>query len=49
MLIWMQAAVKEKRREALQMRKETSGLYKEAARRAQRVAAISGPSSVHLK
>ncbi|XP_021889426.1 protein LTV1 homolog isoform X2 [Carica papaya] len=42
------AAVKEKRHEALRMKKETSGLYKETARRAQRVAAISGPSSIHL-
>ncbi|XP_021894833.1 protein LTV1-like [Carica papaya] len=42
------AAVREKRREALRIKKETSELYKETARHAQRVAAISGPSSIHL-
>ncbi|PON91007.1 Low temperature viability protein [Trema orientale] len=42
------AAVKEERKEARRVKKEMKGLYKGEAQRAQRVAAISGPSSIHL-
>ncbi|XP_062081791.1 uncharacterized protein LOC133788350 [Humulus lupulus] len=42
------AAVKEERKEARRIKKEMKGLYKGEAHRAQRVAAISGPSSIHL-
>ncbi|KAJ0086649.1 hypothetical protein Patl1_09246 [Pistacia atlantica] len=41
-------AVKEERREARRAKKELKGLYRVEAQRAQKVAAISGPSSVHL-
>lgn len=44
----MQAAVKEERREARRAKKELKGLYRGEAHRAQRVAAITGPSSIHL-
>lgn len=43
-----QAAVKEERREARRMKKEMKGLYRCEAQRAQKVAAVSGPSSIHL-
>ncbi|CAN1163485.1 Protein LTV1 homolog [Linum perenne] len=42
------AAVKEERREARRLKKETKVVYKCEAHRAQRVAAISGPSSINL-
>ncbi|XP_027329357.1 protein LTV1 homolog [Abrus precatorius] len=42
------AAVKEERREARRIKKETKGLYRCEAHRAQRAAAVSGPSSIHL-
>nr|KYP61616.1 Protein LTV1 isogeny [Cajanus cajan] len=42
------AAVKEERREARRMKKEMKELYKCEAHRAQRAAAVSGPSSIHL-
>lgn len=42
------AAVKEDRREARRVKKETKELYRVEAHRAQRVAAVSGPSSIHL-
>lgn len=42
------AAVKEERREARRVKKETKEMYKSETQRAQRVAAISGPSSIHL-
>ncbi|KAL3840259.1 hypothetical protein ACJIZ3_024850 [Penstemon smallii] len=42
------SAVKSERREARQMKKETKGLYKFEAQRAQKVAAFTGPSSIHL-
>ncbi|KAF5735613.1 hypothetical protein HS088_TW15G01122 [Tripterygium wilfordii] len=42
------AAVKEERREARRTKKEMKGLYHCEAQRAQRVAAFSGPSSIHL-
>ncbi|KAF5748912.1 hypothetical protein HS088_TW04G00873 [Tripterygium wilfordii] len=42
------AAVKGERREARHMKKEMKGLCRSEAQRAQRVAAISGPSSIHL-
>ncbi|XP_065882170.1 uncharacterized protein [Euphorbia lathyris] len=42
------AAVKEERREARRLKKEVKELYRDEAQRAQRVAAISGPSSFHL-
>ncbi|BFG17708.1 hypothetical protein CerSpe_039820 [Prunus speciosa] len=42
------AAVKEERREARRTKKEIKELYKGEAQHAQRVAAISGPSSIHL-
>lgn len=41
-------AVKEERREARHVKKETKEMYKSETQRAQRVAAISGPSSIHL-
>ncbi|TXG52134.1 hypothetical protein EZV62_021303 [Acer yangbiense] len=42
------AAVKEERREARQAKKEMKGLYRCEAQNAQKVAAISGPSSIRL-
>ncbi|XP_027917045.1 protein LTV1 homolog [Vigna unguiculata] len=42
------AAVKEERREARRTKKETKELYRFEAHRAQRAAAVSGPSSIHL-
>ncbi|KAF7833478.1 protein LTV1-like protein [Senna tora] len=42
------AAVKEERREARRVKKEMKGLYKCETHRAQRVAAVSGPSTIHL-
>lgn len=42
------AAVKEERREARRMKKEMKGLYKGEAKLAQKVAAFTGPSSIHL-
>ncbi|XP_016490939.2 uncharacterized protein LOC107810650 [Nicotiana tabacum] len=42
------AAVKEERREARRMKKEMKGLYKCEAQRAQKVAAFTGPSAIHL-
>ncbi|XP_044476159.1 protein LTV1 homolog [Mangifera indica] len=41
-------AVKQERREARQAKKEMKGLYRGEAQRAQKVAAISGPSSIRL-
>ncbi|XP_057502849.1 uncharacterized protein LOC130786568 [Actinidia eriantha] len=41
-------AVKEERREARRVKKEMKELYKCEAQRAQRVAAFTGPSSIHL-
>ncbi|KAI4323832.1 hypothetical protein L6164_023408 [Bauhinia variegata] len=42
------AAVKEERREARRLKKEMKGLYRGEAHLAQRVAAVSGPSSIHI-
>ncbi|TKY72375.1 LTV1-like protein [Spatholobus suberectus] len=42
------AAVKEERREARRIKKEMKELYRGEAHRAQRAAAVSGPSSIHL-
>lgn len=42
------AAVKEERQEARRMKKEMKELYKCEAHRAQKVAAVSGPSTIHL-
>ncbi|GKU90046.1 hypothetical protein SLEP1_g4093 [Rubroshorea leprosula] len=42
------AAVKEERREARKVKKEMKGLYRCEAQRAQKVAVITGPSSIHL-
>ncbi|KAJ6794124.1 protein LTV1-like protein [Iris pallida] len=42
------AAVKEERREARRAKKELKGLYKFEAQKAQKVAAVAGPSSMHL-
>ncbi|KAL6959667.1 hypothetical protein U1Q18_039821 [Sarracenia purpurea var. burkii] len=42
------AAVKEERREARRAKKEMKGLYRCEAQRAQKVAAVTGPSSIHL-
>ncbi|CAN0872337.1 Protein LTV1 homolog [Linum grandiflorum] len=42
------AAVKEERREARRLKKDTKEVYKCEAKRAQRVAAISGPCSINL-
>lgn len=44
----MQAAVKEERREARRAKKEMKELYRCEAQRAQKVAAISCPSSIRL-
>ncbi|KAK6131246.1 hypothetical protein DH2020_035003 [Rehmannia glutinosa] len=46
--ILLQSAVKLERREARQIKKEMKGLYKSEAHRAQKVAAFTGPSSIHL-
>ncbi|CAK7346278.1 unnamed protein product [Dovyalis caffra] len=42
------AAVKEERREARRMKKEMKELYRCEAQRAQKNAAVAGPSSIHL-
>ncbi|EXC04216.1 hypothetical protein L484_019425 [Morus notabilis] len=42
------AALKEEKHEARRVKKEMKGLYRGEAQRAQRVAATSGPSSIHL-
>ncbi|XP_019449558.1 PREDICTED: protein LTV1 homolog isoform X2 [Lupinus angustifolius] len=42
------SAVKEERHEARRIKKEMKGLYRGEAHRAQRAAAVSGPSSIHL-
>ncbi|KAK9713911.1 hypothetical protein RND81_06G058600 [Saponaria officinalis] len=42
------AAVKEEKREARRLKKELKGVYRGEATRAQKVAADSGPSSIHL-
>ncbi|KAL8059139.1 hypothetical protein ABFX02_03G067000 [Erythranthe guttata] len=42
------SAVKLERREARLMKKEMKGLYKSEGHRAQKVAAFTGPSSIHL-
>lgn len=42
------AAIKEEKREARRVKKEMKELYKGEAQRAQRVAASTGPSSIHL-
>lgn len=42
------AAVKEERREARRAKKELKGLFKGEAQHAQKVAAFTGPSSIHL-
>uniref|UniRef100_A0A7N0R830 Protein LTV1 homolog n=1 Tax=Kalanchoe fedtschenkoi TaxID=63787 RepID=A0A7N0R830_KALFE len=42
------AAVKEERSEARRMKKEMKGLYKNETQRAQKVVAVSGPSTIHL-
>ncbi|KAL5706605.1 hypothetical protein ACHQM5_024750 [Ranunculus cassubicifolius] len=42
------AAVKEERREARKAKKELKGVYRCEAQRAQKVAAFSGPSAIHL-
>lgn len=40
--------MKEERRAARRMKKETKELYKCEAQRAQKVAAFTGPSTIHL-
>lgn len=40
--------MKEERREARRVKKEMKGLYRCEAQRAQKAAAVSGPSSIHL-
>ncbi|KAD4888834.1 hypothetical protein R6Q59_034271 [Mikania micrantha] len=42
------AAVKEEKREARRAKKDLKGLYKNEAQQAQKVAAFTGPSSIHL-
>ncbi|KAG6522401.1 protein LTV1 homolog [Zingiber officinale] len=42
------AAVKEEKRESRRAKKELKGLYKCEGQKAQKVAAISGPSSIHI-
>lgn len=46
--ILLQSAVKAERRESRQMKKDMKGLYKSEGQRAQKVAAFTGPSSIHL-
>ncbi|CAI0435872.1 unnamed protein product [Linum tenue] len=43
------AAVKEERREARRLKKETKDVYRGEAQRAQRVAAVAGPSAISLR
>ena len=43
-----QTAVKEEKHEARRMKKEIKGLYRCEAQRAQKAAAVAGPSSIHL-
>lgn len=47
-MTYKKAAVKEERREARRAKKEMKGLYRGEAQRAQKVASVSGPSSIHL-
>lgn len=47
-IIVLQSAVKLERREARQLKKETKEIYKSESHRAQKVAAFTGPSSIHL-
>nr|XP_043617750.1 protein LTV1 homolog [Erigeron canadensis] len=42
------AAVKEEKREARRAKKDMKGLYKSESQQAQKVAAFTGPSSIHL-
>ncbi|KAL6878375.1 hypothetical protein ACP4OV_012545 [Aristida adscensionis] len=42
------AAVKEEKREARKVKKELKGLYKSETQKAQKVAAVTGPSSIRL-
>ncbi|KAI7743670.1 hypothetical protein M8C21_004118 [Ambrosia artemisiifolia] len=42
------AAVKEEKREARRAKKDLKGLYRSEAQQAQKVAAFTGPSSIHL-
>ena len=44
----LQAAIKEERREARRVKKEMKELYRSEAQRAQKVAAVSCSSSIHL-
>lgn len=44
----VQAAVKEARREARHAKKQLKELYKGESQLAQKLAAVSGPSSIHL-
>lgn len=44
----LQAALKEERREARRVKKEMKELYRSEAQRAQKVAAVACPSSIHL-
>ena len=46
--VCVQIAVKEERREARRVKKEMKELYKGEGQHAQKVAAFSGPSSIHL-
>lgn len=46
--IFMQAAVKEEKREARRAKKDLKELYKSESHQAQKVAAFTGPSSIHL-
>lgn len=47
-ILSLQAAVKEERREARRAKKDMKGLYKCESQHAQKVAAFTGPSSIHL-
>lgn len=44
----MQAALKEERREARRAKKDMKELYKGESQQAQKVAAFTPPSSIHL-
>lgn len=44
----VQAALKEEKKEARRAKKDLKVLYKCETQKAQKVAAVSGPSSIHL-
>lgn len=48
LVLYLKAAVKEEKRQAREAKKELKGLYKSEAQKAQKVAAVTGPSSIRL-